>query len=263
MDRILLPEVPYLHIRNITTWPTQGLYSRQHKEPQEILPSIFKPDLSYNLGRLRTIQTILRIMVHFQRARWLKPRVGSNMLREVASQSQVSKARAPLPVVPSRNNKSLSRVPLGNVLRSYLLTYAMSTPMLLWPPLALLGRITESKSRVLNPDMNPLMGWLLRHTIYNHFCSGETKTEVLSSADILRTSGVHGIILGHAREIVLKDPTGQDVEEKKEIYGQNCFRMVEEWKQSNMETLKLIGKDDFLSVKSENHDPPLYSASSN
>lgn len=152
-----------------------------------------------------------------------------------------------------RNSESardpLSRIRFGSILRSYVLTWTMSSPILLRPSLAILNSIATSKPVFLNPDRNAILGWLLKHTIYDHFCSGATKEDVLRSANSLKAVGFHGIILGHAKEIVLKTPSTPRAMTIDSNYPSEYFEMVDEWKKSNLDTVDMIGPNDFIAIK--------------
>ncbi|RKK79070.1 hypothetical protein BFJ71_g16332 [Fusarium oxysporum] len=60
--------------------------------------------------------------------------------------------------------------------------------------------------------------------------------------------GYQSVILGHAKEVVL-DPEAGEVYSGDHKYGPACYRMVEEWKQSTLDTLRMLQPGDFLSVK--------------
>ncbi|KAL1641017.1 proline dehydrogenase [Diplodia intermedia] len=126
----------------------------------------------------------------------------------------------------------------------------MSSQWLLRPSIALLGTITSSKSALLNPDKNPLLNRLLRWTVYNHFCSGTTPQEVRKSVDDLKSVGYQGVILTHAKEIVLDEPDQQAATaDAGTEHGSQCHGMVEKWKQSSLDTLRMLGAGDFLALK--------------
>lgn len=88
---------------------------------------------------------------------------------------------------------------------------------------------------------------MLRKTIYAHFCAGETLKDVRTTLSGLKETGYEGVILAHAREIVLESGENVSTEEK---YDDHVARSdVEGWKQSNLETLSMVEEGDFLAVK--------------
>lgn len=107
--------------------------------------------------------------------------------------------------------------------------------------------LVNSKSAFLSPARNPLMNYLLRISVYNHFCAGTNETEVRQTVSEMKALGFTGVILGYGREIVLNEA---EVKAKGERIRQVAYEnAVEEWKQGNLRTLRMIGPGDYLSVK--------------
>jgi nicotinamidase-related amidase len=114
----------------------------------------------------------------------------------------------------------------------------------------MLKYVVDSKSPLLNPSKNPLIGYLLRKTIYNHFCAGTIEAEVRKTVQDMKTLGFKGVILGYARESIAKadenDNNSFQVEKSQQAIQDQA---VEEWRQGNLRTLKMIGAGDFLGIK--------------
>ncbi|KAF5516197.1 putative proline dehydrogenase [Colletotrichum siamense] len=144
---------------------------------------------------------------------------------------------------------ALSRLPTKTLLRSLLLTSLMRRRWISRPSLAALDYITKSKSTLLNPDKNPALNKLLRWTIYNHFAAGTCHQEVVRSAAETKSIGYHGVIMGYAKEFVLENPSVSQSVETNNGYRQCHYRVVEDWKQGTLETLRMIQPGDFLAVK--------------
>ncbi|KAF0327264.1 proline dehydrogenase [Colletotrichum asianum] len=144
---------------------------------------------------------------------------------------------------------ALSRLPTKTLLRSLLLTSLMRRRWISRPSLAALDYITKSKSTLLNPDKNPVLNKLLRWTIYNHFAAGTCHQEVVRSAAETKSIGYHGVIMGYAKEFVLENPSVSQSVEVDNGYRQCHYRVVEDWKQGTLETLRMIQPGDFLAVK--------------
>ncbi|GFF66862.1 putative proline oxidase Put1 [Aspergillus lentulus] len=125
----------------------------------------------------------------------------------------------------------------------------MSSP-LLNPCLSMMKYVVDSKSPLLNPSKNPLIDYLLRKTIYNHFCAGTNEAEVRKTVQDMKSLGFKGVILGYARESIAKadenDNSSFHVEESQLAIQDQA---VEEWRQGNLRTLKMIGAGDFLGIK--------------
>lgn len=144
---------------------------------------------------------------------------------------------------------AMSRLPTTVLLRSLTFTSLMSSRWLLKPSIAFLGAITGSKSALLNPDKNPLLNRLLKWTIYDQFCSGTNPREVQKSVATLKSIGYQGVILTHAKEIVLDEPQRTLTAGARPTHNSQCHEMVEKWKHSSMETLRMLGPGDFLALK--------------
>ncbi|KAH9243762.1 hypothetical protein K456DRAFT_1820341 [Colletotrichum gloeosporioides 23] len=144
---------------------------------------------------------------------------------------------------------ALSRLPTKTLLRSLLLTSLMRRGWISRPSLAALDYITKSKNTLLNPDKNPALNKLLRWTIYNHFAAGTCHQEVVRSAAETKSIGYHGVIMGYAKEFVLENPSVSQSVEVDNGYRQCHYRVVEDWKQGTLETLRMIQPGDFLAVK--------------
>ncbi|KAA8650311.1 hypothetical protein EYZ11_001345 [Aspergillus tanneri] len=92
------------------------------------------------------------------------------------------------------------------------------------------------------------MNYILRTTIYNQFCAGSSETGVRKTVKDMKSLGFKGVILGYARESVARM---EGTESRVEAINQRSIedRAVEEWKQGNLRTLKMIGEGDYLAIK--------------
>lgn len=142
----------------------------------------------------------------------------------------------------------LAAMPTGILLRSTVMTSVMSTPLLFGPCLALLRRLTEPRALVFDESRNPLLRFLLRHTVYAQFNAGVNKQQVVGTIRALREIGFGGVILGHGREMMLPKQDADGILGSK---GQHS--LVEQWKQASLTTLDMIGEGDFLSIKYVHH----------
>ncbi|KAL3458429.1 FAD-linked oxidoreductase-like protein [Aspergillus heterothallicus] len=146
------------------------------------------------------------------------------------------------------NVSPLAVLPTKSLVYSVLFTSVISSP-LLKPSLGLLEYVIDSKSSMIHPSRNPIMRYVLRKTIYNHFCAGENDIEVRRSVSKMKSLGFKGVILGYARESVA------NMDEVKHLSGSSntkqevLDRAVDEWKDGNLRTLRMIGKGDYMNVK--------------
>lgn len=145
------------------------------------------------------------------------------------------------------SNAPLSLLPLSFLLRSYLIASLSSSPRLLTQSLRLLSIIANSPSPFLKPDRNPLLRYVLRKTLYAQFCAGENLNEVRKTSFVLKGLGYSGVILNYGREIIFDDHEMLKV-------GRGDLDLaakedVENWKRSNLETVRLVEKGGFVALK--------------
>ncbi|KAB8257624.1 FAD-linked oxidoreductase-like protein [Aspergillus pseudonomiae] len=170
----------------------------------------------------------------------------SKPLADAAASSPAHNAS--LHASPAQKRAPLADLPTKTLLRSLFLTSAMASP-LLKPSIAVLKYVVDSKSPLLSPSKNPIMNYILRATIYNHFCAGVNETEVRKTVQDMKTLGFKGVILGYARESVAKiDGAASHVEEWKNDQAIED-RAVDEWKEGNLRTLRMVGKGDYMNIK--------------
>ncbi|KAL2159394.1 hypothetical protein VTH06DRAFT_2398 [Thermothelomyces fergusii] len=145
----------------------------------------------------------------------------------------------------------LAVLPLANVLRSLVTTTVSSSPLLLPPSLAVMSALANTTRPLLNPDRNPVLRFLLKKTFYAQFCAGENPAEVRRTVELLKGIGFAGVILGHAREVVLSEAQMKDlVSRNSGAAGDECVRdEVTPWARGTMETVRLASPGDFVALK--------------
>lgn len=119
------------------------------------------------------------------------------------------------------------------------------------PSIAALSFLAHSKSRFLNPDTSPLLRAILKRTFYAQFCAGEEPSEVRSTIANLKDMGYKGVILGHAKEVVMTKEEAEALDADKDCPEQKeCnAREIGEWKNNLCSTIDLSQKDDFVALK--------------
>jgi proline dehydrogenase len=108
--------------------------------------------------------------------------------------------------------------------------------------------VAKSKSAILNPDQNRLLGVLMRTLFYNHFCAGKNDAEVKKTVTAMKNMGFKGVILGYAKE-VLVDPAASREEVAASGLAEPKDKAIDEWREGNLRTLPMIGSGDFLAIK--------------
>lgn len=150
----------------------------------------------------------------------------------VSSKSQSQRQTSTLSLPP------LSLMPTPLLLRSYLITSIISSPLLLKASTPLLNLIAHSKSRFLDPDQNRVIGFLVRKIIYEHFVAGDCEARVKKTVAQMKKTGFTGVILGYAKEFSINE--GEEANEAAD---------VQEWKNGYLKTLSMIEEGDFLAMK--------------
>ncbi|KAL9007019.1 MAG: hypothetical protein Q9188_000223 [Gyalolechia gomerana] len=165
----------------------------------------------------------------FAEATPLRPTTVRSPYTQVITQPSVSSSPA------------LSILDFQTLLRSYLISVVSCSPNILNPSLRLLSLLTRSTSPLLRH--NRMLHFILKKTLYKHFCAGETPSEVKQTIAELKRRGFRGAIIAYAKEIVLDEQT--TVENCKADEASD----VESWKNGVLETIKLTERGDYAALK--------------
>jgi proline dehydrogenase len=124
-------------------------------------------------------------------------------------------------------------------------------PLLLRPSLALMSFLAHTKSPLLNPDHNPILHFLLKRTFYAQFCAGESPVEVRKTISGLKKIGFKGVILGHAKEVVLSKAEEQLLETEAPLANQAILdaEEVATWRDNTINTVELTQRGDYVALK--------------
>lgn len=155
------------------------------------------------------------------------------------------------PEQPSMPKSSaLSSLPLSTLVRSYLITFVSTHPFLLRPTLAILSKIAHSKSPLLDPDSSRIVKFALKKTFYAQFCAGESPAEVRQTLNSLKSMGYSGVILGHAKEVVLEGSDAENFQVSEDHEEQERNREeIADWENNTTDTVKLAEEGDFVALK--------------
>jgi len=119
-----------------------------------------------------------------------------------------------------------------------------SSPTLLNASFAILTRLLNSKSALLDPDRNPVLRFVLRKTFYDQFCAGENRAEVQRSIQYAKALGYQGVVIEYALEVL-----GGEGQEKVEADTARSNADVEAWKTGMLETVRMAEEGDFVALK--------------
>jgi hypothetical protein len=136
-------------------------------------------------------------------------------------------------------------MPTPILLRTLIAYSFMTSPVLLSACLPIMDKLSTTKIWILNPDKNPILNRIVRLLFYNHFTAGENAIEVKRTLASLRKMGYTGFILAYAKEIAAAEHTDKSIGNENEA----TKMQIEGWKGGNLETLGMLGPDDFLGIK--------------
>ncbi|KAL4983455.1 FAD-linked oxidoreductase-like protein [Aspergillus falconensis] len=168
-----------------------------------------------------------------------------------------------------------SALPTAVLLRSLLIATISSKPYLLLPSLSALSFLCKPRAGLLlNVDRNPVLHSILKATFYKQFCAGETPDEVRSTVRQLANTGFQGTILTYAKETVFDAKTKMQVGlgvdawgpgeeegvEHTEAGGEAFCPQIEAWRKGTVETIDLLGANDYLALKLTGAGPSVTSA---
>ncbi len=148
----------------------------------------------------------------------------------------------------TREISPLAVMPTRLLLRSLMITSVLASPRLLNICLPAMIYMANSKPAVLNPDRNPILRKVIRAVFYSHFCAGENDTEVKKTIATIKDMGFKGVILGYAKEFIV-DPTATPEEAARSGLVQSCDSCIDEWREGNLRSLRMLGSGDFLAIK--------------
>jgi proline dehydrogenase len=171
--------------------------------------------------------------------------------RRTLSSAAVNVQGIDAPPADMSSFRPLASLPLSSLVRSYLITSISSVPLLLQPSLAAMSFLAHTKSPFLNPDRNPILHFFLKHTFYAQFCAGETPLEVRRTITDLKSIGFKGVILGHAKEVVLSKEEAESLASQPAAIDQAAVdaEEVELWRENTINTVDLTQKGDFVALK--------------
>lgn len=148
---------------------------------------------------------------------------------------------------------AFSVVPTSTLLRSLLVTTVSGHWFLRVPSLSLLLLLTKARGWLFSVDRNPVVHWVLKKTLYNHFCAGEKETQVQETIQQLKDTGLRGVILTHARE------SNRDAHAATALVEGNPYcELLHVWKEDVLKTVDLIGEGDFLAIKYVRPNPSMF-----
>ena len=140
----------------------------------------------------------------------------------------------------------LERVPTSAIVRSLFLGLLLSSPTLSRIGFKLLGKMTYSRSTLLNPDANPVLRAIVKPLFYDQFCAGTNRKEVFKTRDSIRRLGYAGVILCYGKEIQMS--RSNELQSTGGKYANQALE-IEQWKIGNLKTLGMVAEGDWIGLK--------------
>ncbi|KAJ5983849.1 hypothetical protein N7481_005948 [Penicillium waksmanii] len=137
----------------------------------------------------------------------------------------------------------LAKLPFSSVLRSLLVLSVSSSPILLRPCIYTLSHLAHPRSAFWDVSKNPLLNFLVKHTIYKQFNAGENKVEVQESIRNIKNLGCRGVLLGYAREVLVGENQDAARDEKA------ALAEIQMWFDGTMRTVDMAQQGDFVALK--------------
>ena len=111
--------------------------------------------------------------------------------------------------------------------------------------------VSNSKSRLFNPDTNPVLHAAIKSTLYSQFCAGENAKEVQGCVSELRHMGYKGVMLAYAKEVVLSDEDAKSLSSSESCSQTDAINgeEISAWEKGTLATVDMADKDDFVALK--------------
>lgn len=148
---------------------------------------------------------------------------------------------------------------MNMLLRSLLVATVSSHETLLTLSFGVLSFLAKPRVALFDVERNPVMYWVVKKTLYDHFCAGKNADEVAATIRRLKGMGFKGVILTYAKEIAMDSSTKQKAAQVTEIgkdpmstegqSGADFDENIEDWRQGVLKTVEMLGESDFLALK--------------
>lgn len=184
-------------------------------------------------GRLQRVASIA-LLTRPSRPAFATARLYSKEAASINNESTIEAT----PSTTAIKRTGLRGLPTSVLFRSLAVLSVASLPQ---PALSLLLRAVKRHSHWV--DSIPLLRGIARRTFYNHFCIGETKSEIERHVDELRRTGVRGVILSFAREAADSSKSSASAQLTAEDTE------LQSWVHSNLETIDKLNQGDYLGVR--------------
>jgi hypothetical protein len=135
----------------------------------------------------------------------------------------------------------LSRLSTSVILRNLFLSAFFTKPLFFKVGLACMKTVADSESAFFNPDKNPILRGTVKRLIYDQFCAGRNEAEVDQTSRDIKELGFSGVVLCYGKEMY--------AEHAAEATGEVAMAHLKQWKEGNLQTLKMAKEGDWLGIK--------------
>ena len=200
----------------------------------------------------------LRRSNHFYPVIKRKPRVPAQHRLRYATITTLSRGNQTERRKSKIDATNLSLIPFLQLLRSIIISSICASPTLLSISSAslrwMLYRFTISTEDRCHQERLPsLLRWMLKNTLYAHFCAGETRTEIRESLEKLKLLRYDGAILEYALEKAGSNTkVGRGGDQETIVGVHNSGDAIETWRRGILDTLNMLEPGSFVGLKSVN-----------
>lgn len=170
------------------------------------------------------------------------------IIRSICSHSQAQDQRK------NAQDTELSLLPLSHLLRNIVISSACSSPTFSKLSYRILKWILDSPSSLHHPPnkkrLSPSLKWILKKTLYAHFCAGENFAEIKKTLRELKALQYDGVILEYALEILDTDERGENEGRRDGSTEDSNEEVMTTWKRGMLETIDMIEPGNFVGLKS-------------
>ena len=148
----------------------------------------------------------------------------------------------------------LSLLPLSHLLRNIIISTTCSSPtfsnfsyrILKW----MLDSSKKPHRQFGGERFSPLIKWILKNTLYAHFCAGENRAEIRKTLKDLKALRYDGVILEYALEVLDTGEQGRNEGIRDGSAVDKNNKAIATWKRGMLETVDMLEPGNFVGLKS-------------
>lgn len=197
--------------------------------------------VSFRVAEMTAPRHVLRSLASKPKSRFVSGT--GNARSSIAATPASNLIHQPIATATKGSTSPLAKLPLSSILRSLMILSVSSSSVLLKPCIYTLSMLAHPKTAVLDVAKNPLLNFLVKHTLYKQFNAGENKVEVQQSIRDIKNLGYRGVLLGYAKEVLAGQGGVDPLDEKA---GREETKM---WLDGTLQTVDMAQEGDFVALK--------------